>query len=73
MDKFKEASMLLAAAEHLKTRKEYDAALLWTEDITESSAKICLRELLNFDGKHEDTNVVCVYFLKKCKYKYFEP
>lgn len=57
MDKFKEASMLLAAAEHLKTGKEYDAALLWTEDITESSAKICLRELLNFDGKHEDTNV----------------
>ena len=40
----------------------YDAVLLWTEDVTKSSTKICLRELHNFDGKHEDINAVCVYF-----------
>ena len=44
-DKFKEAPVLLVTAEHLRTGKEYDAALLWTEDLTKSSAKICLREL----------------------------
>ena len=46
-------------SEHLRTGKEYDAALIWTEDVTKDSFKVCLRELQNFDGKHEDINVVC--------------
>ena len=46
-------------AEHLRTGKEYDASLIWTEDTTQGSFKVCLREMQNFDGKHEDINVVC--------------
>ena len=46
-------------AEHLRTGKEYDAALLWNEDTTQNSFKACLREMQNFDGKHEDIYVVC--------------
>ena len=47
-------------SEHLKTGQDYDAALIWTEDVTRSSFQVCLRELQNFDGKHEDISVVCV-------------
>ena len=45
-------------SEHLRTGKEYDAALIWTEDVTKDSFKACLREMQNFDGKHDDINVV---------------
>ena len=46
-------------AEHLRTGKEYDASLIWTEDPNKDSFKVCLREMQNFDGKHEDIAVVC--------------
>ena len=46
-------------AEHLRTGKEYDASLIWTEDPNKDSFKVCLREMQNFDGKHEDITVVC--------------
>jgi len=49
---------VLTTAEHLRNGKEYDAALIWTEDVTKDSFKVCLRELQNFDGKHEDIRVV---------------
>ena len=41
-----------------------DAASIWLEDITRSSFKICLRELQNYAGSHEDIYVVCsiLYF-----------
>ena len=58
-NKFKDAPVVLITAEHLRTGKEYDAALIWTEDVTKDSFKVCLRELQNFDGKHEDISVVC--------------
>ena len=45
-------------SEHRRIGKEYDAALIWTEDVTKDSFKVCLRELQNFDGKHEDISVV---------------
>ena len=54
--------MVLVTSEHLKTGKEYDAALIWTEDVTKDSLKVCLREMQNFDGRHEDISVVCTYF-----------
>ena len=57
---FTEAPVVLVTSEHLKTGQEYDAALIWTEDVTNSSFQVCLRELQNFDGKHEDISVVCV-------------
>ena len=51
--------MVLVTSEHLTTGNEHDAALIWVEDTTTSSFKACLREMQNFDGKHEDINVVC--------------
>ncbi|XP_022806681.1 uncharacterized protein LOC111343760 isoform X1 [Stylophora pistillata] len=56
-DKFKSTPVVLVTAEHLRTGIEYDAALIWTEDATKDSFKVCLREMQNFDGKHEDINV----------------
>ena len=57
-DNFKQAPVVLVTSEHIRTGKEYDAALIWAEDVTKDSFKVCLRELQNFDGKHEDINVV---------------
>ena len=54
---------MLVTSEHLRTGKEYDAAVIWIEDITKDSFKVCLRELQNFDGKHEDIYVVCEQFI----------
>ena len=57
--KFAEAPIVLVTSEHLRTGKEYDAALIWIEDVTKDSVKVCLREMQNFDGKHQDITVVC--------------
>jgi len=57
-DKFKEAPVVLVTSEHLRSGKEYDAALIWTEDVSKDSFKVCLRELQNFDGQHQDIYVV---------------
>ena len=35
-----------------------DAASVWLENIAASSCKICLRELQNYAGSHEDIYVV---------------
>ena len=55
---FKEDPVTLVTAEHVRTGKKYDAALMWTEDTTKTSFKVCLREMQNFDGKHEDIYAV---------------
>ena len=65
-DKFDKSPVVLVTAEHLRTGKEYDAALIWTEDVTKDSFQVCLREMQNFDGKHENISVVCT----KTKYTY---
>ena len=56
--KFAEAPIVLVTSEHLRTGKEYDAALIWIEDVTKDSVKVCLREMQNFDGRHQDITVV---------------
>ena len=58
-NKFQEIPVVLVTAEHLRTGKEYDASLIWKEDTNKDSFQVCLREMQNFDGKHEDINVVC--------------
>jgi len=63
-NKFKDEPVVLITAEHLRTGKDYDAALIWTEDVTKDSFKVCLRELQNFDGKHEDISVNWLAFSK---------
>jgi len=57
-DKFKEAPVVLVTSKHLRTGRNSDAALIWTENVTKDSFNVCLRELQNFDGKHQDISVV---------------
>jgi len=52
-------SIFITAAHHHAGLKR-DAASLWIEDVTQSSFKVCLRELQNYAGSHEDVHVVSV-------------
>ena len=54
---------MLLTAKHAALKRKRDSATLWTEDITKTSFKICIRELQNFDGKHKDISVVSRSFL----------
>ena len=54
----KEPSVFVTVAHHHAGLKR-DAASIWLEDISQSSFKICLRELQNYAGSHEDVYVVC--------------
>ena len=49
---------VLVTSEHMVEDQKHDAATLWTQDITTTSFKICLRELQNFDGIHKNIHVV---------------
>ena len=50
--------MFVTVAHHQPGLKR-DAASIWLEDISLSSFKLCLRELQNYAGSHEDIYVVC--------------
>ncbi|CAH3162089.1 unnamed protein product, partial [Pocillopora meandrina] len=63
-DKFKDSPVVLVTSNHQRSGKEHDAALIWTEDVTKNSFKACLRELQNFDGKHQDVYVNWLAFAK---------
>ena len=54
-------SVFVTAAHHHAGLKR-DAASVWIEDVTQSSFKVCLRELQNYAGSHEDVYVVSVQF-----------
>lgn len=56
------APVVLVTAEHHHARLKRDAAIIWKEDVTKSSFKVCLRELQNFDGAHEDIYVSWLAF-----------
>lgn len=73
-DQFETTPVVLVTAEHLATGNEYDSSLVWIEDTTRTSFKVCLREMQNFDGKHEDIYVVCtfrVFPLRKSPFTFF--
>jgi hypothetical protein len=55
---FTSTPTVLVTAEHHRRSLKHDAASLWLEDVTSSSFKVCLRELQNFDGPHQDIYVV---------------
>ncbi|XP_022777691.1 uncharacterized protein LOC111319126 [Stylophora pistillata] len=63
-DKFKDSPVVLVTSDHQRSGKEHDAALIWTEDVKKDSFKACLRELQNFDGKHQDIYVTWFAFAK---------
>lgn len=51
---------VFATAAHHHAGLKRDAASVWIEDVTQSSFKVCLRELQNYAGSHEDVHVVSV-------------
>ncbi|XP_068703631.1 uncharacterized protein [Montipora foliosa] len=52
--KFSKKPLILITAVHHHSGLKRDAASIWLEDVTQSSFKICLRELQNYAGSHED-------------------
>jgi len=48
---------IFATAEHHRSRLKHDATSVWLEDVSPSSFKICLRELQNYAGVHDDISV----------------
>ena len=60
--KFAVAPTVLVTAEHISAAFKHNAASLWVENATSSSFYICLRELQNYDGLHEDIFVVFLLF-----------
>ena len=51
---------VFVTAVHQNPGLKRDAASLWIENATDSSFKVCLRELQNYAGSHEDIHVVSV-------------
>lgn len=58
--KFSMIPSVFATAAHHHAGLKRDAASVWIEDVTQSSFKVCLRELQNYAGSHEDVHVVSV-------------
>ena len=56
--KFFSSPTVFATAEHYRSSMKHDAAPLWLEDLSASFFKICIRELQNFAGVHDDISVV---------------
>ena len=56
--KFRVKPSVFVTAEHHHSGLKRDAASLWIEDVTQSSCKVCLRELQNYAGSHQDISVV---------------
>ena len=57
---------VFVTAKHYNPGIKRDAASVWIEDITKSSCKVCLRELQNYAGSHQDVVVVSnAYFMER--------
>ena len=54
--------MIFVTAEHHRAHLRHDAATVWLEDASARSFKICIRELQNFAGVHDDISVVSLYW-----------
>ena len=63
--KFSVIPSVFVTATHYRVGLKRDAASVWIEDVTESSFKVCLRELQNYAGSHDDvyTVSVCTLFI----------
>ncbi|XP_078365442.1 uncharacterized protein LOC144649744 isoform X1 [Oculina patagonica] len=55
--KFSVKPSVFVTAEHHHSGLKRDAASVWIEDVTQSSCKVCLRELQNYAGFHQDISV----------------
>ena len=52
---------VFVTAAHYRAGLKRDAASVWIEDVMQSSFKVCLRELQNYAGSHDDVYTVSVY------------
>ena len=59
--KFTSAPTVLVSAEHERRGVKRDASSLWVEDVTTTSFKVCVRELQNFDGAHQNIHIVSFF------------
>ena len=55
---FSSPPLVLATLRHSVIGLKHDAASLWVEDIRTDSFSLCVRELQNFDGAHENISIV---------------
>ena len=55
---FSSPPLVLATLRHSVRDFKHDAASLWVEDIHTDSFSLCVRELQNFDGLHENVSIV---------------
>ena len=46
--------LVFVTAAHHQAGLKHDAASVWIEDVMQSPFKVCLRELQNYAGSHED-------------------
>ena len=60
--KFSSSPTVFATAEHYRSGMKHDAASVWIENLSASSFKICIRELQNFAGVHDEIAVVSRLF-----------
>ncbi|XP_031570080.1 uncharacterized protein LOC116304478 [Actinia tenebrosa] len=61
-DKFTSVPTVIVTAEHISAAFKHDAANLWLENVNQTSFEVCLRELQNFDGLHENIHVSWMAF-----------
>jgi len=59
-EKFSVMPSVFVTAAHHHAGLKRDAASVWIEDVKQWSFKVCLRELQNYAGSHEDVHVVSV-------------
>ncbi len=58
--KFSATPSVFVTAKHHNSGLKRDAASVWIEDVEPSSCKICLRELQNYAGSHQEISVVSI-------------
>ena len=56
--KFSRPPYILVSSEHAFSGRKHDAATVWAENIEIGKFRVCLREMQNFDGLHENITVV---------------
>ena len=60
--KYTTSPTIFVTAEHHRAHLRHDAATVWLENASARSFKICIRELQNFAGVHDDISVVSLYW-----------
>ncbi|KAJ7393390.1 hypothetical protein OS493_006362 [Desmophyllum pertusum] len=61
--KFSSPPYVLVSSEHTYTGRSHDAATVWAENVEVGKFAVCLREMQNFDGLHENIVVDWIAFL----------